>query len=772
MDFTGLVGQTLDEKYQIERELGRGGMGSVYLATHLGTERPVAVKVISPQFMSRPEFIERFRREARAAGRLRHPNVVDVTDFGFALTPQGQVAYLVMEYLDGCTLGEILDEEKNLPLGWTLDILEQVCSAVNEAHREGIIHRDLKPDNIWLEPNQRGGYTVKVLDFGIAKLEETVSSESDDPALTFAELQAPARPTSIDITSDGTIADSVASTYSGDLSTIAINPPAPSTTSEAQTIIQSQAPGTESKTAIITPMPSESDDAVGTRLVSAEVDSKAVRNSGGSLGRTVSDARTTEGLTRVGSVLGTPLYMSPEQCRGEKLDARSDIYSLGVIAYQMLSGHTPFSGEFTEVMEAHKQTPPPTLNTKGVRRKVRQAITLSLAKDPEQRPQSAEAFASELRSQSEGIWILLRRALVIFTEQMPKFLGLTTLLSIPVIIITALMVLMSFLRISGLVEETTGAALTGSAGLIWTALIAFCAYLVTGTVAWIVTQHLAMPLREIKVREVLREARKKSWTFVSTGVLSTFSTFFVGIAAGIAGGIVFGLISLVLYQLGGSASMYVIVTVCLAILSGFVGFLTIHILWTLVAPVVMMENLRGWKALKRSLQLVRRSLATTIGAVFIMFLIPVIFSGITSFVVHTAFKAYTGTPTSLQVTEQESDASNEKAVKPEKNGLSISIGDGQRVKFGDPKADGDMRSRAIATASESLIQILWLPVHIFVTAFTAIIIALLFLKTRQAGGEPMHELLAKFEESDTPRKKWQERVRQRLIQSGRITSRS
>src|SRR5213078_1391265 len=77
-----------------------------------------------------------------------------------------------MEYLDGCTLGEILEEERTLPVGWTLDILDQVCSAVQEAHNQGIIHRDLKPDNIWLEPNQRGGYTVKVLDFGIAKLEE------------------------------------------------------------------------------------------------------------------------------------------------------------------------------------------------------------------------------------------------------------------------------------------------------------------------------------------------------------------------------------------------------------------------------------------------------------------------------------------------------------------------------------------------------------------------------------------------------------------------
>src|SRR5918994_6749645 len=166
------VGEVLDEKYRLEHLLGQGGMGAVYLATHLGTERAVALKLIAPQFMRNDEFVERFKREARAAGRLRHPNVVDVTDFGFAQTENGQVAYLVMEYLDGCTLGEILEEEKNLPVSWTLDILEQVCSAVHEAHTQGIIHRDLKPDNIWLEPNQRGGYTVKVLDFGIAKLEE------------------------------------------------------------------------------------------------------------------------------------------------------------------------------------------------------------------------------------------------------------------------------------------------------------------------------------------------------------------------------------------------------------------------------------------------------------------------------------------------------------------------------------------------------------------------------------------------------------------------
>ena len=166
------AGQVLDEKYRLERLLGQGGMGAVFLATHLGTDRFVALKLIAPQFMLNPEFVERFKREARAAGRLRHPNVVDVTDFGFSGTGQDRVAYLVMEYLDGCTLSDVLAEEDRLPLYWVVDILEQVCSAVHEAHQQGILHRDLKPDNIWLEPNALGGYRVKVLDFGIAKLAE------------------------------------------------------------------------------------------------------------------------------------------------------------------------------------------------------------------------------------------------------------------------------------------------------------------------------------------------------------------------------------------------------------------------------------------------------------------------------------------------------------------------------------------------------------------------------------------------------------------------
>src|SRR6185369_12814464 len=184
------LGETLDAKYRLETMLGRGGMGAVYLATHLGTERYVALKLISPQFMRNREFVERFKREARAAGRLRHPNVVDVTGFGFARVKEERVAYLVMEYLDGCTLGDVLAEEKQLPLEWVVDILEQVASAVHEAHQLGIVHRDLKPDNIWLEPNRLGSYRVKVLDFGIAKLADPNTppvEPEDDPAATIID---------------------------------------------------------------------------------------------------------------------------------------------------------------------------------------------------------------------------------------------------------------------------------------------------------------------------------------------------------------------------------------------------------------------------------------------------------------------------------------------------------------------------------------------------------------------------------------------------------
>ena len=173
-DLQRYVGQLLDDKYRLERLLGQGGMGAVFLATHLGTDRYVALKLIRTASSCAIRSSSSTSNAKRARpGVFRHPNVVDVTNFGFSGEGEGRVAYLVMEYLDGCTLSDVLAEENRLPLSWVVDILEQVCGAVQEAHQQGILHRDLKPDNISLQPNRLGGYQVKVLDFGIAKLAES-----------------------------------------------------------------------------------------------------------------------------------------------------------------------------------------------------------------------------------------------------------------------------------------------------------------------------------------------------------------------------------------------------------------------------------------------------------------------------------------------------------------------------------------------------------------------------------------------------------------------
>jgi serine/threonine protein kinase len=742
MDFANFIGQTLDGKYKIERELGKGGMGTVYLATHVGTERPVAVKIIAPQFMERTEFVERFRREARAAGRLRHPNVVNVTDFGFADTKNGQVAYLVMEYLDGCTLGEILEEEQKLPVSWTLDILEQVCSAVHEAHNQGIIHRDLKPDNIWLEPNPSGGYTVKVLDFGIAKLEENMAKESANISGDYQNLAAhipQSRATVADFAQNETLADKRVSTAVSESKTIAQASEQKTVFSEAGTLVQANPDiEPEEKTALFsnnqTVVDEQSD--IGTKLITDQVRTeKSAENK--NTDKALLAARETSELTRVGAVLGTPLFMSPEQCRGEKLSPRSDIYSLGVIAYRMLGGKTPFDGDFTSVMQSHREDAPPPLPAKKVPNSIKKVIYSALAKNPDDRPATAEAFASKLRAQSEGIWMLLRRALVIYSEHLPKFLGLTALLSLPIIILTFAMITLSFLRVSELISDNLAGVLMGVSASSLAVISAFCTYLIIGTTTWIVTQYLAVPLRPIRIRPAFSAAKKKWKTFAGTGILSTILTFVIGI------------------------------------LTCGIGFLVTSVLWTLLAPVVMMENLRGWGALKRSQALVRRSLKTATGAVFIMFLIPAVFSGLISFFVHTSVKAFDNTSNNIAVDEQQSNAENNSpapAAETKEKEISISFGNNKKIQI--TEGENNMRDRVKHTVMETLIQLFWLPMHIFVTSFSSIIIALLYLKTRLAGGESMKELLEQFEETDRPRKKWQERVRNRLIQSGRITSNS
>lgn len=387
-----LIGVVLDNKYFIEKKLGQGGMGAVYLATHLGTDRPVALKVIAPQFMSNQEFVERFKREAKAAGRLRHVNVVNVTDFGFAKISQGDVAYLVMEYLSGYSLADFLrqkvKQQIKLPLSFVVDIIEQICLAINEAHKQGIIHRDLKPDNIWLEPNGRGGYNVKVLDFGLAKLYEqtsiTPNKKTEDLSQNFQNNSTTEQVTAITINQENTIHQITQA-----------QPQLPSEFTEAQTNIQ--------------PTPSLAKD---NNLLKTPL--------------TKSQNALSEYQTQSGAILGTPLYMSPEQCLGKQLNFASDIYALGIITYEMLSGERPFSGNSADLIKQHIEIKPTQLEKKrkDIPKAVSRLIMSTLAKNPTDRPESIMAFAIILRTNAEGEQPLMEEAKKIYTKHRWLFIKL------------------------------------------------------------------------------------------------------------------------------------------------------------------------------------------------------------------------------------------------------------------------------------------------------------------------------------------------------------
>ena len=557
------VGEVLDEKYRLEHLLGKGGMGAVYLATHLGTERYVALKLISPQFMRNNEFVERFKREARAAGRLRHPNVVDVTDFGFARVKAGQVAYLVMEYLDGCTLGDVLAEEKRLPLEWVADILDQVCSAVHEAHQQGIVHRDLKPDNIWLEPNRLGGYRVKVLDFGIAKLGEAgPPTLDDDPAATIIDDVAAAAAASL--TNAHLESDTLL--RSGD------EPHAPS--------LQI---GEGVGTLLQDPVTAVDDD--GTLLFEQGTHSASRHNA----------HRTTveqgSALTRVGAIMGTPLYMSPEQCGGGYVDTRSDIYSIGVIAYQMLAGEPPFAGNTSTVMRAHREQNPKDVRERAMKIPKRAAaiVMSALSKNPAERPQTAFAFSSALRAHSEGVGALYRRAFALYSEYFPKFLKLSLIAHVPMII-TSILLIGAFLWYkywlpAGMLGKVVVFSTIGILSLLKIVATTISAGIISGVTAVIITQLAAAPLRPVKLREAFAVLRKHWRPFFKTLTRVTLW-------------IIFGMILL------------------------FVPGMVMWIRYSLYAPVVLIEGLQGKAAMRRARELASRSWKTVIVVSLLQLAIP------------------------------------------------------------------------------------------------------------------------------------------------------
>src|ERR1041384_5750769 len=560
------VGQVLDEKYRLERLLGQGGMGAVFLATHLGTDRYVALKLIAPQFMQNQEFVERFKREARAAGRLRHPNVVDVTDFGFSGNEPDRVAYLVMEYLDGCTLSDVLIEENRLPLYWVVDILEQVCSAVHEAHQQGIVHRDLKPDNIWLEPNGLGGYRVKVLDFGIAKLGE-VSTALPLPR-HIEPITTEAAPTLIP-------------SPAGDSATVASTAAKTQVASpelEAATLIQAEEPN-----GFATPL-ADSDQA--TRMFGQG------RPTMVSPRTTIAPAADETGsLTRVGAILGTPLYMSPEQCRGERLDARSDIYSLGIIAYQMLTGAPPFTGDTSTIIRAHKENqarPVRELNKK-VPKRVSRMIMSTLEKDREQRPQTAMAFANAIRANADGLGALYRRAFSLYSEHFPKFFKLSLLAHIPVIIVTILAIVYRF----AVPKLRLGMKLSFGIPLALFQVVAgfISGSIISGVTAIVVTQLAVAPMKPVELRAAFDIMRRRWKPFLKT-------------------------------------ALNVIIRMAIGYVLLIIPGIVVQVRYLLWGPVVLMEGLEGKAALKRARALASRSWRTIILALLIQFLVPAIVGGV------------------------------------------------------------------------------------------------------------------------------------------------
>ncbi len=282
-ELEALVGQTIGEKYLLQRLLGVGGMGAVFEAKNIGTGRRVALKLMLAALAQHKDQVERFLREARAAAKIEHPNIVQVLDVG--QSADGSF-YLVQEFLRGRDLRSLLDERSVLAPSEVRSLLAPVMSALAAAHKLGVVHRDIKPDNIFVAEQSTGERLAKVIDFGIAKLTE-------------------AGPENLSV-------------------------------------------------------------------------------------------------TRTGTAIGTPLYMSPEQARGERsIDGQTDVWSLGVVMFEALSGSTPFSGEsYNEVLAKILTLRAPRLDeiAQGISSEIAAVVAKSLEPSRAHRYRSMDEFLAATMS--------------------------------------------------------------------------------------------------------------------------------------------------------------------------------------------------------------------------------------------------------------------------------------------------------------------------------------------------------------------------------------
>jgi hypothetical protein len=424
-------------------------------------------------------------------------------------------------------------------------------------------------------------------------------------------------------------------------------------------------------------------------------------------------------LTRVGAIMGTPLYMSPEQCSGGQIDTRSDIYSLGVIAYQMLAGEPPFSGPTSTVMKAHREENPKHLRERAskVPKRVARVVMGALSKVPANRPQTAFAFASSLRGNAEGVGALYRRAFSLYSEYFPKFLKLSVLAHIPVIVASILMSGMFIIeRYYG--NGTGWRQVLFICGLVIIGLVQIASYFVTtavisGVTAIIVVQLSVAPLRPVRLREAIAVLRKRLRPFISTMI-----RFLIRLCIGYA----------------------------LLIIPGIV----MSIRYTLYAPVVLIEGLEKKAALKRARQLGSRSWRTVIIVSILQILIPM---AVSTMVGRINLKG--GPPKAVELKIEESQ--DIPPINQTANGSTV------------PKpAERPKRNEAeIQQAkSENLRRQLWQQVlglmNIFIVPLISIVPALLYLKMRQLGGETLTEAVQQMEDAETTRSQWQQRMRTRL----------
>lgn len=294
------LGERLNS-YMIHNILGEGGMGVVYKGEHVLLKKPVAIKVLHERFARREGAMEQFLREAQAASRVRHPNIVDVTDFG--QTPDNCI-YFVMEYLEGESLEDVLARDHHLPLFNAVNIVRQIAHALAASHDQGIVHLDLKPENIFLI-NREGRRQI-------------VRQTDNQPKRFVVEKE-------------------------------------------------------------------ENFDFV--KLLDFGVAKFTHENLGPGLG------------TRAGMVFGTPHYMSPEQARGEKVDGRSDVYSLGILFYEMILGEVPFEGDVAlDILNAQvsEKPVPPIERSAVVDQGTNRTILKCIEKDPKKRFQSMDELIAAL----------------------------------------------------------------------------------------------------------------------------------------------------------------------------------------------------------------------------------------------------------------------------------------------------------------------------------------------------------------------------------------